>query len=140
VSLVELRDERLLRVVVVVVSLLMLGLLLLAAPAVEPELPEPLIEPVALGLLLAEPLVLVLGLLVLAEPLVLGLVALDDPLVLGLVVLRLGDPAAPLFVLPLGAVCVLVLGPGVSFDDCGRVFLPVSPIAPLLVVPLLVCA
>jgi hypothetical protein len=69
--------------------------------AVEPELPLPelLIEPLELGLLLlAEPLVL-LGLEVLAEPLL--------PLV---------EPV-PLLVVALGALCVLVLGPGVSFDD-----------------------
>ncbi len=39
-------------------------------------------------------------------------------------------PPVVLLVLPLGAVCVLVLGPGVSLADGGRVFLPVSLMAP----------
>jgi hypothetical protein len=67
------------------------------------------------------------------EPLLLGLDVLAAPLVL---------PRGVFAVLPLGAVCVLVLGPGVSFADGGLVFLPVSLIAPEPVVAplLLVCA
>lgn len=67
---------------------------------------------------------------------------LIEPLELGLLLGVLALPAEPALVLllPLGALCVLVLGPGVSFEDCGRVVLPVSPTAPPLVVPLLVCA
>jgi hypothetical protein len=43
--------------------------------------------------------------------------------------------------LPLGAVWVLVLGPGVSFAPAGLVALPVSLMAPELVLGLvLVCA
>jgi len=43
--------------------------------------------------------------------------------------------------LPLGAVCVFVLGPGVSFAPAGLVPLPVSLMAPELVLGLvLVCA
>jgi hypothetical protein len=52
--------------------------------------------------------------------------------------------AAPgvLAVVPLGAVCVFVDGPGVSLADGGFVFLPVSPTAPEPVLEglVLVCA
>jgi len=55
-----------------------------------------------------------------------------------------GEPAALRFMvepvlfapLPLGAVCVFVLGPGVSFAPAGLVPLPVSLMAPELVLGL----
>jgi hypothetical protein len=79
----------------------------------------------------------VLGVLVLALGfgLLLG-VAVEEPAALRSMV----EPVvfAPL---PLGAVCVLVLGPGVSFAPAGLVALPVSLMAPELVLGLvLVCA
>lgn len=52
------------------------------------------------------------------------------------------EPPVVFAVLPLGAVCVLVLGPGVSFADGGFVFLPVSLTAApeVLLGDVLVCA
>ena len=55
----------------------------------------------------------------LPEPVV-PMPVLDEPVVL---------PVPLLFgALPLGAVCVFVLGPGVSFAEAGLLLLPVSPI------------
>lgn len=99
-------------------------------------------------MLLGEELIVDESLLRVAPVEVEGLVLAELDVLLGLEAaaesreLLLIDPEEPavLLVLPLGAVCVLVLGPGVSFADCGRVFLPVSPMAPEPVVEVLVCA
>lgn len=63
----------------------------------------------------------------------------DDGLVAELRLLI--EPLVELAVLPLGAVWVFVLGPGVSFADGGFVFLPVSlTAAPEVLGEVVVCA
>ena len=80
--------------------------------------------------------VLALGLVVVDVDALSRVVVEDEPAALRFMV----EPVlfAPL---PLGAVCVLVLGPAVSFAPAGLVLLAVSLIAPELVLVLvLVCA
>ena len=133
---VLLRDARLLPdlLPIVLVSVLLLRVVVVSVVL------EPAIEPLRLGLELAEPDV-VLGLVLAVPDVLLGLDVLAEPVELRGVVLLI-EPLVLLPVLPLGALCVLVLGPGVSFADGGLVFLPVSLIAPEPVVEplLLVCA
>ena len=125
VSVDMLLDERELRVLVV--SLFMVPDL--------PVVPDDVLGDVLLGELLLMLPEVELGELLLMLPEVPlevePVVVLDDPL--------LAD--GELGVLPLGAVCVFVVGPGVSLADGGFVFLPVSLTAPELVEGLvLVCA
>jgi hypothetical protein len=130
VSVDMLLDERELRVVVV--SLLIV-----------PELP--VVPEAALGDVLLGELLLMLPEVELGELLL--MLPEEEPVPLAVDPVVLPDEpllAAPalLGVLPLGAVCVLVEGPGVSLADGGFVFLPVSPMAPELVPEglVLVCA
>ena len=103
------------KVELVVVSELML----LPDPALAPRLAllpiEPVLEPPGA---LAEPDVPV----PLPDEPVMPDPVVDDPVVL----------PVPLLVVPLalGADCVFVLGPGVSFAEAGLLLLPVSPAAP----------
>ena len=113
---VDMLDERELRVVVVV-SLLMV--------------PERSVVPVAaLGDVVLGELLLMLPEVELGELLL--MLPEDVPLEVEPVVV-LDEPLRAdgvLGVLPLGALCVFVLGPGVSLADGGFVFLPVSLMAP----------